>query len=449
MSCSSFFFDQIKSVVEQTQREQISNAFQPLLTQLKGKSNAEIVTIAKRFHEKNTLFEFGVEASDGRILYKTKGFTMPAKDIRIPPPHKPIARGYSPVVGKFSFITHTSGERFQFMTLVPGGTKLYMSGTISGMAVYDEFIEKTVIAFVLILLASILTAAVFARRIARPIRKIAGDTKKMSRLEPIYPPDPRQDEIGQLAGDVYKMYKKLKSTIRQLETEIVRRKEMEENQRYFFSAASHELKTPIAATGALLEGMLEKVIEPSEYPGYLRECLKMMNEQSRLVSEILEIVKLSNDVGALERKQMNLKEFVADLLPSYHALADMRNLRINVDVPENIFCTFDRKLLGKAFSNVVMNAVQNTPEGGQLHICAEQQKGAVRLCILNSDVSIPKEILPKLFEPFYREDQARNRSRGRSGLGLTIVKKALDLMEIPFSLENTDEGVLFCMYLPY
>ncbi|KPU44487.1 hypothetical protein OXPF_19810 [Oxobacter pfennigii] len=61
-------------------------------------------------------------------------------------------------------------------------------------------------------------------------------------------PVPRRDEIGQLAGDVYKMYKKLKLTIGQLEKEIEYEKEMEENQRYSFSAASHELKTPIAAT---------------------------------------------------------------------------------------------------------------------------------------------------------------------------------------------------------
>jgi two-component system sensor histidine kinase VanS len=101
----------------------------------------------------------------------------------------------------------------------------------------------------------------------------------MSNLKTVPPPRPRNDEIGQLAGDVYKMYQALQVTIGQLETEFAREKEMEENQRYFFAAASHELKTPIAAASALLEGMLE-------------------------------IVSLSNDKITIEHERVNLNAWV-------------------------------------------------------------------------------------------------------------------------------------------
>lgn len=57
-------------------------------------------------------------------------------------------------------------------------------------------------------------------------------------------------------------------------------------------------------------------------------------------------------------------------------------------------------------------------------------------------------MITKLFEPFYRADEARNREQGRSGLGLTIVKKTMELMKVPYALENTNEGVLFRMDLP-
>ncbi|MRA64088.1 vancomycin resistance histidine kinase VanS, partial [Bacillus thuringiensis] len=76
--------------------------------------------------------------------------------------------------------------------------------------------------------------------------------------------------------------------------EILRVREMEEAQRYFFSAASHELKTPIAATSILLEGMLENVGDYKDHPKYLRECMKMMDAQDNVISEILEIVNLSD-----------------------------------------------------------------------------------------------------------------------------------------------------------
>jgi signal transduction histidine kinase len=78
----------------------------------------------------------------------------------------------------------------------------------------------------------------------------------MANLEEIPPPPERKDELGILAHDVYSMYDKLKETISKLEDEILRERELEETQRYFFSVASHELKTPIAAKSVLLEGML-------------------------------------------------------------------------------------------------------------------------------------------------------------------------------------------------
>ncbi|MDU5145514.1 MAG: HAMP domain-containing sensor histidine kinase [Paenibacillus dendritiformis] len=444
-----FFFDQVKSVVESTQRQQISEVFQPLLNHLHGKSDDEIRNMANSFHEKNTSFEFCLEAANGQILYQTENFNMIQNDIELPPSNNVIVKGNVFTERKFHFITGDSSERFQFLVKASGGVTLYVTGTISGTKVYSEFIEKMVFAFVLIFMASLLAAALFARQIAKPIEKIAKDTKKMADLEPVPAPASRKDEIGQLAGDVYKMYKTLQVTIQQLEIEIEREKEMEENQRYFFSAASHELKTPIAATSALLEGMLEKVIAPGEYPEYLRECLKMMNEQNKLVSEILEIVTLSNDMTAQEQERINLNEFMTGILSFYRTLADVREQRIDVDIPENLCCTLDPSLFRKALSNIVMNAVQNTPEGGQIHIYAQEVNTSVRLCVYNNGVRIEEKMLRKLFEPFYREDKARSRDQGRSGLGLTIVKKALDFMGIPFALENAENGVLFRMDLPY
>ena len=84
-----------------------------------------------------------------------------------------------------------------------------------------------------------------------------------------------------------------KKVTKPLEDEIIRERAMEENQRLFFSAASHELKTSIAAARALVEGMIAGVGDYKDHRKYLRECLKTLDSQARLVSEILEIVKLS------------------------------------------------------------------------------------------------------------------------------------------------------------
>lgn len=444
-----FFADQIRSVVGSTQREQITGVFQTLIHQTNGKSEDEIARIARDFHAKNSSFEFSVMSPDGKVLYKTDQFVMPSNDGQITNLPNLIVKGDALQKGKFQFLTSSFREQFQFVSLLSGNVRLLVSGTISGASIYNEFVEKTFVAFLLLIFASIVAAFLFAHQIAKPIRKIAGDARKMSQLEPVSPPSAaRRDEIGQLAQDVFKMYKTLKSTIRQLETEIAREKEMEENQRYFFSAASHELKSPIAATSALLEGMLEKVIEPAEYPAALRDCLKMMKEQSKLVSEILEIVALNNHSLILRKESVNVQRFIVHSMPAYLSIAEARKQTVELDVPNNLECTMDTKLFGKAFSNVILNAIQNTPDGGQIQIYAQETDSGIRLGVLNRNVSISPELLQKLFEPFYREDKARNREQGRSGLGLTIVKKTLEFMGIPFALENTEQGVLFRMDLP-
>ncbi|TLS48926.1 HAMP domain-containing protein [Paenibacillus antri] len=444
-----FFADQIKSVVGSTQREQIAEVFQTLIQETKGKSEDDIVRIAQRFHETNASFEFSVMSSDGEVLYRTDRFDMPPPDLRLPDVPE-VVRGESfHTTGKFLLSPSASSEKVQFITLLSGDVKLQVSGTISGASIYREFFERTFVAFLLLLAASVAAAFLFAYRIAEPIRNIAGDTRRMSLLESVPPPPAaRKDEIGQLANDVYKMYKALKSTIRQLETEVEREKEMEENQRYFFSAASHELKTPIAATSALLEGMLEKVIEPSEYPDTLRECLKMMKEQNKLVSEILEIVALNNHTLVLRKEQVCLARYLAANLPACLSIAEAKKQTVDFDVPEKLSCTIDSKLFGKAFSNIMLNAIQNTPDGGRIRVYANESESGIRLCVLNEGVSISPELLPKLFEPFYREDRSRSREQGRSGLGLALVKKALEFMGIPYALENTVEGVRFRMDLP-
>jgi two-component system sensor histidine kinase VanS len=105
-------------------------------------------------------------------------------------------------------------------------------------------------------------------------------------------------------------------------------------------------------------------------------------------------------------------------------------------------------MLRKALSNVILNAVQNTPKGGEIRIWTEPIADQYRLCVLNVGAKIDDTVLPKLFDPFYRVDKARSRKDGRSGLGLTIVQKALETMNIDYSLENSPDGVLFWMDLP-
>jgi len=442
-----FFSNQIKSTITLTQQQQLSETFTLFREQIHGKTTEEIITIAEDFHRWNASFEFCLISEKDEILFQTDGFVSHVGIIETP---NGIVRYESNPNEDDNLSTQIimSAHQTMFTIGMENGVRLIVAGSPSESSMYTEILERAVWVFGLITFISLLAAFIFARRIANPIQKVSSDTKKMSLLLPVDPPKERGDEIGQLSKDVYAMYGRLKSTIQQLETEIDCVKLMEENQRYFFSAASHELKTPITAVGGIFEGMLNDVITRDEYPAYLREGIKIVKEQSKLVSEILELVKLSGELPSCEKEPINLRRSLDSVLEQFSFLIELKEQSLTIDVADDITCELNDRLFSKAISNIFLNAIQNSPDCAEIRVAAEEKPGIVRLIIRNEGAKIPECIISKIYEPFYRADEARTTGEGRSGLGLTIVKKALDLMGVVFEITNADDGVLFLMDIP-
>lgn len=296
---------------------------------------------------------------------------------------------------------------------------------------YREWILQAVGVALAVFLCCIAGSYVFARRIVRPIQRLAENTRKMARLEDVPPPPESGDELSALVRDVHGMYRKLQA-------ELAKKDEAAESQRYFFAAASHELKTPIAATSALLEAMLAGVGDYADTGKYLRECLKLQGVQADVVSEILDIVKLTQGGIVPETTQVNLYQLLLPILTIYEPLARSEGILLSNAVPRNLQVITAPAMLGRAISNLLANAVQNTPKGGEVRVYWENG-----LNILNTGTHIEEKDLARLTEPFYRVDKARSRKDGHSGLGLTLVAKTLEVLNLTYQLTNTPEGVLF------
>jgi two-component system sensor histidine kinase VanS len=412
---AALFSQQFVSFYDTRQLQQLNTAFQPLTYSLNNKTIEEVIKISTEFYERNQSFTFSIETADEEIIYSTPGMEK-------------------------------STQQTLLMAL-PQGLVLRVVGLQTGSDTVKAMVEKTLFALAILLIIGTIGAALFARGITKPIRKLAEDTHKMAALEDVSISAYGRDEIGRLGRDVHNMYEKLKQTINALEKEIDRVHEMEETQRYFFSAASHELKTPIAAASVMVEGMLSDIGEYKNHPKYLRECMKMLKAQGKIISEIMDIVNLSDGMILPSPERINLCELIDSILPEYHTLAERKEQTIDTAISDDIYCYADQDWLGRVISNILMNAVQNSPEQERIRIWSDEKTDAFTLYFLNTGVTIEKEIMGKLFEPFFRADKARSNSSGRSGLGLTIVKKLLDAMNIPFSLDNSDEGVLFMLEL--
>ena len=374
------FSREFLSFYRSEQRRLLAASFEPMLSVIadKGRSQEEIAEFARVFSNNNQSFRFLIHSSDGRILFSTSNAeNLSEENLR-------LSQGLRL---RFSGMTRNRNEAAENSYTFVG----YIS---PGLIDYGDLVRRSLLALTIMLIIAIFGAVLFARKVTKP-----------------------------------------------LEDEIIRERAMEENQRLFFSAASHELKTPIAAARAIVEGMIAGVGDYSDHPKYLRECLNTLDSQARLVSEILEIVKLSGEETEPSLHSFDLADLGNAVLAEYRPLAEIKNLLIHGEFP-HVTVRCDRGLLQRVLSNVIANAVQYTEEGETIRITSNGQK-SLCISILNTGAHISEEVVSRLFEPFYRLDTARTRHGTQSGMGLAIVKKALDRMKLPFALENTEEGVLF------
>ena len=293
------------------------------------------------------------------------------------------------------------------------------------------------------ILPALLGSFLFAKWMTRPVKRLAKETRKMAAREKIVYDKVSHDEIGDLTKDVRSLYEQLNQSIQNLETEMELVKRMESSKRNLFAAASHELKTPVAAISALLEGMLEEVGDYKNHPKYLRECLRVTDTMGKLIGELLEIVRLEEDMVSIQIEPIELPALLSDKIPLYQAIAEGKKQQLDVCLPKGQICTADRNRLSRALDNIILNALQNTKEGKQIQIWTEEKEGMLFFNVWNEGAYIPPEQIPDLFEPFFRLDKSRSRKEGHSGLGLAITKRLLESMDLSYSLKNTDGGLLF------
>ena len=302
----------------------------------------------------------------------------------------------------------------------------------------------------IIILVSLIISWVYSHIITQPVIKICQLPKEMSNLQFTWQLDEcRTDELGVLQKSLNALSQKLYITLtdlqnvnQQLQKDIAYEKELEQTQKNFFSAASHELKTPITIIKGQLEGMLFDVGSYKDHKKYLARSLEVINMLELMVQEILTITKL--------QACFNLKKECFDCIPMIHnylnTIDDLivkKDLNIQFISHNSILIEGNKMLLEKVFSNLIINAVKYSPAKASIYIIAQKENNTFSFCIENTGTHIPETDIPKLFDAFYRVEQSRSRKTGGSGLGLFIVNKILQQHNSYCEACNTEKGVKF------
>lgn len=314
-----------------------------------------------------------------------------------------------------------------------------------------EALEKAIpVLSIVIIAVSIVAAFFYTVYMTTPIKRISKISKQMAALDFSGLCDvQRTDEIGVLSGSLNELSQKLSSALselqsanKQLQADIDKERELERQRMDFFSAASHELKTPITIIKGQLQGMLYQVGRYKDRETYLAQSLEVTNTLEKMVRELLTISHLDTPGYACNKSEFNLSNLINECLSAHEDLFMQRELTVEKFISPEVSVLGDVRLLQKVIDNLLGNAATYSPPKNRVFVKLRKSSDGVSLTIENTGVHIPDGDIPKLFEAFYRVDQSRNRQTGGTGLGLYIVKTILDLHGAEIKMENTSQGVI-------
>lgn len=288
------------------------------------------------------------------------------------------------------------------------------------------------------LLAVLLTGGLLcyglARYLTTPIRKLRGTTHEFAdgnlaaRVSPRL--FKRRDEIGQLGRDFNQMAERLESMVA--------------SQHRLLGDISHELRSPLARLSIALE--LARNRAGSDAQTALNRIERESETLNEMIGHLLTLTRLESGTRGLQQTEVDLAQLVREVAEDADFEAQSRNRSVEIVNCDECSTTGTEELLRSAIENVVRNAVRYTAEGTPVEISLHAGNGAgdqaAVISVRDHGHGVPDESMEKIFRPFYRTEDARDRESGGSGLGLAITSRAVRLHKGTVNAANAKDGGL-------
>ena len=248
---------------------------------------------------------------------------------------------------------------------------------------------------------------------------------------------------------IFAMADRIDNRFSQLERDLKVKIEQEKIQQDFIANVSHELKTPIAIIQGYAEGLSDGLCNDDESrKEYADVIVDEAEKMNTLVRQHLTISSLEAGNVKLDIENMDLMELVKDVVTSSRILAQQKRARVVLDAPDTLMVQGDQERLESVFTNLFSNACHHVNENGTITVkICDAPKNRIKLSVINTGSSIPKEDLERVFDRFYKVDKSHSRSYGGTGIGLSIVKAVMKAHDMPYGVNNTTDGVEFWLEL--
>lgn len=240
----------------------------------------------------------------------------------------------------------------------------------------------------------------------------------------------RHDELGELGRAFDQMAERIETLLTA--------------ERRLLQDISHELRSPLAR----LRFAVELARSGSATPAAFSRITKEVDRLATLVDELLQVTRAEGDPGSRNVSVIDLSGFLSSIVQDCQIEADARGCRLELQSKERIQWSGDRELLHRAIENVLRNAVRHTEPETTVEVELKRESGWVVVEVRDHGPGVPEGELAKIFEPFYRVDEDRNRHNGGVGLGLAIAHRAIRVHHGEIAARNLDPGLAVQLKLP-
>ncbi len=304
-----------------------------------------------------------------------------------------------------------------------------------GIVIYSKVNDfETSILAIFVLLYILFTALVFfiidyIRRniiIQRPLNDILDATNLISKGEFDIKLKPRHnynnyDELDRIMININKMALGLKND------EILKKD--------FISNFSHEIKTPIAIMNGYINLLKRNEMSKEERDEYIDKLYNSSINLSNLISNILKLNKLEN--SEIELNDVNLSNVLENVIISYDELINNKKINLDIDMDDRLIKYTNESFIQLIFSNLISNAIKFSREEGIVEIKLKNKNDYIEFMVKDNGIGMSKDTIVHIFNRFYQGDTS-HKTEG-NGLGLSMVKRAIDRLGYKISIESEEE----------
>ena len=250
-----------------------------------------------------------------------------------------------------------------------------------------------------------------ARVLTKPLRKLTKVAQEMSRGNfGVKVEVGSKDEIGQLGAILNEMSQRL-ANFHRLRSELL-------------ADISHEIRSPLARIQSDAEILIDRQMEKAEMAPHLKAICDEVRNIDHLIEDLYIITRLEQNELELDITPSSLNDVLRQEIAKFLLQLEGKKITVIQNIPASIpSVMMDAMRIGQVITNLLMNSLRYTPEGGSVEIGAGERNGKVEVWVRDTGPGISPEALPYIFDRFYRVDKSRSRTTGGRGLGLAIARQ--------------------------